>query len=60
MAEMMRTSTRIGPPDAADRLNLAGFQESQQMGLHLQAHLGDFVQEDRAAVRGLEPAHASR
>ena len=58
VAEMMRTSTRIGPSVAADGLNLAALEESQQFGLHLQAHLADFVEEDRAAVRRFEPPHA--
>ncbi len=39
-----------------DALNLARFEEPQQRGLHPQAHLADFVHEDRAAVRRLEPA----
>ena len=43
-------------PLRADALNLAVLQKSQQQRLHLQAHLADFVHEDRAAMRLLEPA----
>ena len=37
-------------------LNLAGLQESQQHRLHAQAHLADFIHEDRPVVGRLEPA----
>ena len=43
-------------PFGADALNFAVLQKPQQRGLHLKAHLPDFVHEDRAAVRLLEPA----
>ena len=42
----------IGP----DGLNLAVLEKPQEQGLHAQAHLADFVQEQRAAVRELELA----
>ena len=58
VAEMIRTSTPHRAAGAADRLNFAGFEESEQMSLHLKAHLGNFVEENRAAVRRLEAAHA--
>ena len=44
----------------ADALNLAVLEKPQQQRLHLQAHLADFVHEDRAAMRLLEPAPACR
>jgi len=46
-----------GPGLAADGLDLAAFEESQQLGLHAQGHLPDFVEKDRALVRH---AQASR
>ena len=42
-------------PVRADALNLAVFEKSQQQRLHAQAHLADFIHEDRAGVRLLEP-----
>ena len=51
-----RTSTRRGSASCADRLNLAALEEAQQARLHLQAHLADFVEEQRSAMRRLEPA----
>ena len=44
----------------ADALNLAVLEKSQQQRLHAQAHLADFVHEDRAGVRLLEPALSCR
>ena len=44
----------------ADRLNLAVLEEAQQQRLHAQAHLADFVEEQRAAVRQLQLAGLSR
>ena len=38
----------------ADGLNLARFQVAQQQTLHVQGHLADFVEEDRAVARRLE------
>ena len=35
---------------AADALHLPLFQDAQQLGLHHQRHVADFVQEQRAAV----------
>src|SRR6185295_5578315 len=40
----------------ADGLNFAAFEKSQQEGLHPQAHVADFVQEERAPIRQLELA----
>ena len=40
----------------ADGLNLAVLEEAQEHRLHAQAHLGHFVQEDRAVVRLLQHA----
>ena len=39
-----------------DRLDLAGFEEAQEQRLHAQAHLADFVEEQRAAVGELQLA----
>ena len=52
---MTRTSTRIscGAADALERLLL---QEPQQLGLERRHHLGDFVEEHRAAVGALQQA----
>jgi len=44
-------------PVGAHRLDLAVFEEPQEHGLHPEAHLGDFVEEDRAVVRLLQQAH---
>ena len=43
---------------AAHRLHHLLLQHAQHLGLRLQAHVGDFVEEDRAAVRQLELAAA--
>ena len=56
MAVITRTLTAAKPPLGADALNLAALQEAQQQRLHPQAHLADFVHEDRAAVGQFEPA----
>ena len=45
-------TTTIG----ADTLNLAGFEEAQEQRLHSQAHLANFVHEDRAAIGAFESA----
>ena len=42
----------------ADALNLAVLEEPQQHALHAQAHLADFVEQDRAAVGRLEKSRA--
>jgi hypothetical protein len=44
----------------ADTLKLACFQKPQQQSLHAEAHLADFVHEDCAAVRSLQPARLVR
>ena len=36
---------------AADSLHFSLFQHAQQLGLHGQRHVADFVQKDRAALR---------
>ena len=41
---------------AADRLDDLLLQHAQHLGLRLEAHVGDFVEEDRAAVGRLELA----
>ena len=43
-------------PIRSDALNLSGLEKAEQERLHAQAHLADFVHEDGAAVRPLEPA----
>ena len=55
---MMRTSTLIGCA-AADALELALLEHAQQLGLGLEGHLADLVEEERAAVGQLEAADAS-
>ena len=44
----------------ADALDLALLQRAQQLGLQRQRHRRDFVDEERALVRQLEPADARR
>jgi hypothetical protein len=44
------------PPIGAHALNLAGLQETKHERLHSQAHLANFVHENGAALRRLEPA----
>ena len=41
-------------PIGADRLNFAILEKPQEERLHAQAHLADFVQEQRAAMRELQ------
>ena len=50
MAVISRTSVRPGHGIRADRLNLARLGEAQQHGLHPQAHLAEFVEEQRAVI----------
>ena len=49
---------------AADALDLAFFQHAQQLGLHVQRHVADLVEKNRAVIRLLEfsdvPARARR
>ena len=52
---MMRTSTLIGAR-SADALELLLLQHAQQLRLQVEPHLGDFVEQQRAAVRALERA----
>ena len=56
---MMRTSARTGPR-RADPLERPVLQHAQELGLHVDAELADLVEEQRAAVRRLEPAGARR
>ena len=42
----------------ADAADLAALEHAQQLGLQVEAQLADLVEEDRAAVRGLEHALA--
>ena len=44
---------RVG---AADALESAVLEHAQQLGLHPQRHLADFVEEESASLRQLEPA----
>ena len=53
---MTRTSTCVVVVVRADRLDLAVLEEAQQQRLHAQAHLADFVEEQRAAVGQLQLA----
>src|SRR3989454_4992790 len=46
--------------DVADRLDLAGLEHAEELALHLERHITDFVEEDRAAVRLLEQADLVR
>ncbi len=46
---------RVG---AADRDHAAGLEHAQQLGLQLERHLGDLVEEQRPLVRGAEGAGA--
>ena len=52
---MTRTSILIGVR-VADALELALLQHAQQLRLQRRAHRPDFVEEQRALVRLLEPA----
>ena len=56
VAAMTRTSTLRLHVVGADGLHLAVLEEPQQQRLHAQAHLADFVEEQRAAVRQLQLA----
>ena len=40
----------------ADALELLLLEHAQQLGLEVEPHLGDFVEQQRAAVRALERA----
>ena len=44
----------------ADAFEFAGFERAQKLGLQIHRHVGDFVEEERAAVGELEAAHAIR
>ena len=55
VAASTRASTVIRA-GAADRLHRLLLQHAQHLGLRLQAHVADFVEEDRAAVGDLELA----
>ena len=52
---MMRTSTLIADR-SADALELLLLEHAKQLRLKVEPHLGDFVEEQRAAVRALERA----
>jgi hypothetical protein len=56
---MRRTSTRRVRDDPTP-LEFAGFQHPQQLDLLPRRHVGDLVEEQRAAVGQLEAAHAVR
>ena len=55
MAAMTRTSTCDGV-DGADGVEALLVEGAQDFGLGLQAHVADFVEEERAAVGALEGA----
>jgi hypothetical protein len=55
---MMRMSTGTGLR-AADAVDLAFLDGAQQLGLQAHIHLGDFVEQQRAAVGFLELADAA-
>ena len=57
VAAMTRTSTRNGLVPA-HALELALLQDAQERDLRLRGQLADLVQEDRPAVRELEPTDA--
>ncbi len=40
----------------ADAFELAGFERAQKLGLEIHRHVGDFVEEQRAAIGQLETA----
>ena len=44
----------------ADSLEFAGFEHAQQLGLQVHRHVGNFIQEKRAAVRQFESSDAIR
>ena len=52
---MTRTSSDIGLA-AAEAFDFAFLQHAQQLGLQRQRHLGDFVEQQRAALRLFELA----
>ena len=56
---MMRMSTGTGLR-AADAVDHALLDGAQQLGLQAHVHLGDFVEQQRAAVGFLELADAAR
>ena len=56
---MMRMSTGTGLR-AADAVDHALLDRAQQLGLQPHVHLGDFVEQQRAAGRLLELADAAR
>ena len=45
---------------SADALQLAFFQDAQQLGLHGQGHVANLVEEKRAAVRLLKLSDVAR
>ena len=54
VAAMTRTLTTLDALVRSDRLDFAGLEEPQQQRLHAQAHLADFVEEQRAACASCE------
>ena len=54
----MIADVELDRPRLADPLDLAFLQRAQQLGLQRQRHRRDFVDEERALVRQLEPADA--
>ena len=50
VAEITRTSTLLGF-GRADALHFADLEHAQKLGLQIHRHIGDFVEEQRAACR---------
>ena len=55
VAATMRTSTVSGA-GLAERRDLAGFEEAEQLGLEVEAELADFVEEQGAVAGGADQA----
>ena len=55
VAAMTRTSVSITAVDPT-RLTAVALEHAQQLDLQVERHLGDLVEEQRAAVRALEEA----
>ena len=54
VGEMMRRST--GTVQTAHALDFSRIEHAQQLDLHVERHIPDFVEEQRARVRKLELA----
>ena len=45
-------------PDSSDPLYFLFFQDAEQLGLHIEREIGDFIKKDGSLVRQLELAQA--